>query len=121
MSLKALMTGTEGPLRQVVHRLLREHAGHQAVEPAVQVAGHVLEGLAHADGPFQKSGVAAKLFDGLLEGELGAQRRFFEKENDGFPCENLRVGGRRALHLGGEVQQQQDFVVGEIEVAQQVR
>ena len=57
---------------EVLDRLLGEDACDEAVVPALEVAGDVLEGLADADGSFEKRRVAAELFHGDFEGELGA-------------------------------------------------
>jgi hypothetical protein len=50
--------------------VLREGAGHNGIDPAIQVAGDILEGLAGADGAFAEDGIAAELLNGKLEIDL---------------------------------------------------
>ena len=72
-------------------------------------------------GPSMKTRVAAELLDGELERQLGAERRLFEQERDGLAVERVRIVARATLDFGGEIEQVEQFVVGEVEVAEQVR
>ena len=68
------------PLGQFLNGRLREHARHDALRPALQIAGDVLDRLALANGAGVIDGIAAQLLDGELEGEPRAQRWLFEQQ-----------------------------------------
>jgi hypothetical protein len=74
-----------GPLGQLVERALRESAGHDGVDPAIEVARHVADGLALANpsvAVILENVAAAELLDGQLKRHSGAQRRLFEEQRD---------------------------------------
>ncbi len=108
------------PLRQAIDRALQEHAGDQAIHPAVQVAGDILQGLANADRAFQEHAPAAHLLHGELEGELGAQRGLFEKHTEVLAVQGVRVVAGGSFHFCGKVEKVKEFVVGEVEILQKV-
>ncbi len=59
--------------------------------------------------------------NGVVESQACAQRGLLEKQADILTAQRAGILGRSVLHLGGEVEQIEDFVVGEIEIAHQVR
>ena len=67
-----------------------------------------------------KTRTAAQLLHGQFEGELGAQGGFFEQHADVLAVQGVRVVARRGLDLGGEVEQVDQFVVGQVEVVEKV-
>ena len=71
-------------------------------------------------GPSLKTRAAAQLLDGEFERELGAQRRLFEEQGDGFAREGAGVVAGRALDVGGEIEEVEQFVVGEIEIFEEI-
>ena len=83
---------------------VRMHPRHDAVRPAVQVAGHILDRFALADRSDAGDGVAAQLLDGELEGQPRAQRRFLEQQ--GKIAGGKRSGEffGRSLHFLCEIQ-----------------
>ena len=108
------------PLREFVHRVLGEDPRDDALGPAIQVAGDVLDGLALADRADRSDGIAAELLDRQLKGHPGAQRRLFEQQADVAPGECLGETLRRALDLSGEVENAEERVLGQVEVLGQV-
>ena len=105
---------------EAIDGTLQEDAGDQAIDPAIEVAGDVLQGLADADRAFEEDRSAAHLLHGKFEGELGAKRGLFEEHADVFSLEGMRVVGGRGLHFGGEVEQVEEFVVREVEILEEV-
>src|SRR5262245_8830206 len=104
------------PSRQIVDGLLCEHAGDDPIDPAIQIAGDVLQWLADADGAIDKDGGSAELRDGEFKSESGAEGGFFEKEGDGFAVENVSEGAGSALDFAGEVEEVDELVGGEVEI-----
>ena len=45
---------------------------------------------------------------------------FSNSMRDGLAVERVRIVARRLLHLGGQIEQVEQFVVGEVEIAQQI-
>ena len=90
------------------------------MDPAVEVAGDILDGLAGADGTFGEDGIAAELFDGEFEGEAGAEGSFFKEQGDGFAGEGMRLVAGRLLDIEGGIEEAGEFVVGDVEVAAEV-
>ena len=109
------------PFGQPIDGLLPEHPGDDAVHPAVQVARHVLQRLAHADRRLEKQRIAAQLFDGQLERQPRAQRGLLKQQRDGLARQRLRIIPRRPLDRGRQVQQITQLVVGQVQVPEQVR
>src|ERR1700676_3936059 len=72
--------GYVGPPCQLFDGRLGENARHNALRPALQIAGYILYRLAFSDGSGVIHRIAAKLFDGELEGEPGAERGFFKQQ-----------------------------------------
>ena len=70
---------------------------------------------------FSENGIAAELLDGQLKGEAGTQGSLFEQHADVLALERAGVIAGRLLHVGGEIQQAGQFIVGEVEVAAEIR
>ncbi len=113
------MTGTDDQ-REVFDRLLREGAGHDGIDPAIEVAGNVFDRLAGADGAVAENGIAAELFDGQLEGHVRAQRGLFEEQRDGCSSERAGVIAGGVFDVEREVQEVGELVVGEVEITREI-
>ena len=105
-----------------VQALLREGADDDGVDPALEVARHVLDRLAVGvhDVGGNLDDVAAEFADADGHGDAGAQRRLLEQQADVLAVQ--RVAGRRlhaldafALQLGGELQHLGEAIGIEIE------
>ena len=114
-------------LGDLMQPLLPERADHDRVDPALEVAGDVVDRLAigvhHVGGNLDD--VAAELADADGEGDARAQRRLFEQQPDVLAVQ--RVPGRRlhaldalALQLRGRLQQLRDAIGIEIENREKV-
>ena len=114
-------------LGDLVQPLLAERADHHRVDPALEVAGHVVDRLAigvHHVGR-DLDDVAAELADADREGDAGAQRGLLEQQADVPAVQRLR--GRRlhaldalALQLRRELEQLGDAIGIEIENGQEI-
>ena len=91
------MTGTRDHCGEAFDGALQEDAGDEAIDPAVEIAGDILEGLADADGAFEEDRAAAHLLHGEFEGELGAERGLFEEHADVLAVEGVGVVGGAKL------------------------
>ena len=107
-------------MRQFVHRVLREDARHDALRPAVQIAGDVLDRLALADRADRSDGIAAELLDRQLEGHPRAQRRLFEQQAEVAPGECLGEARGVRLICAARSRTRSERVLGQIEVLGQV-
>ncbi len=124
----ALMTCSLGVISQICDEaLLSERANHDGVDPALEVARHVVDGLpvrVHDVGG-NLDDVAAELAHADGEGHARAQRRLFEEQPDVPPIEG---GGRRRLHaldplalqLGRQLETLRERIGIEIENGQEV-
>ncbi len=109
---RALMTGDAGAGGHLGDGVVRVGAEDDEVHPALEIMGHVGEGLALAEGRLglvDEDGVAAEGVDGGLEGEAGAQRGLLEEHDHLARIEGVaevfgvvldRVG---ELHEGGHL------------------
>ena len=72
-------------------------------------------------GPSAETAIPAELLDRELERQARAQRRLFEEEGDGLAVERVRIFPRRLLDGRRQVEQGEEFVIGEVEIPEQVR
>ena len=115
-----MITGTRDHCGQAFDGALQEDAGDEAVDPAVEVARHIFQRLADADGAFEEDGSAAHLLHGEFEGELGAERGLLEQHAEVLAVERMRVGGGRFFDFGGEIEEIEEFVVREVEIREEI-
>ena len=87
------MTGTRGFARQLDRGLVREGANHDEVDPAREVARHILDRLALADTDIVRREInrmATELRHAGLEGEARPQRRLL-KDHRERPAAQVRM------------------------------
>jgi hypothetical protein len=60
------------------------------------------------------------LLDRQFKSKARAQRRLLKKQADILTAEGARILGGRSLHLGGQVEEIEDLVVSEVEIAHQI-
>src|SRR5882724_1912782 len=109
-----------GPMRQLLNGGLRKRSRDDRLRPPLQVPRDVLQRLANAQRTFARDGVSAQLLDRQFKCKARAQRRLLKKQADILTAERARILGGRPLYLGGQVEQVQDLVVSEIEIAHQI-
>ena len=114
------MTGTRDHCGEAIDGALQEDAGDDAVDPAVEIAGDVFERFADADGAFQEDRSAAHLLHGEFEGELGAERGLFEEHAEVLAVQGVGVVAGRVFDFGGEIEEVEEFVVGEVEILKEI-
>src|SRR6185295_18783628 len=100
------------PLRELFNGRLFEYARHDALRPALQIAGDVLDRLALANGASIIDGVAAQLLDREFESEPRPQRRLFEQQAQVTSREGFGKARRRALDLLRKSQQMRQRLDG---------
>ena len=106
------MTGTSAVRGHLGDGVVRVGAEDDDVHPALEVAGHVGEGFALAEGRLglvDEDGVAAEGVDRGLEGEARAQRGLLEEHDHLLGVERVAevfgvaLDGVRELHDGGHL------------------
>ena len=101
---------------QIVDRILFEYTRHDTVRPAVEIAGHVLQRLAIADGADADNAIAAELFDRKFESQPSPQRRLLEQQRQIAAGQRLRVSRRGAFDFSRELQQIGKLVTSKIQI-----
>jgi hypothetical protein len=107
-----------GETGQLLDQLVAEGATHRAVDPALEVARHVLDALAHADLAVARrvvDGVTAELRHPGLEGHAGAQRRLLEVHEQRAPGERRCIVLGIRLDLVGQLQRAAELLRVEVE------
>ena len=97
--------------------VVRVGAQDDDVDPALDVAGDVGDGLALAEGRvglIDEDGVAAHGVDAGLKAEAGAQAGFLKHEDHLLGVEGMAVLARVALDVVAELEDGADFGAGEI-------
>src|SRR5262249_48000198 len=102
--------------RELREAALREGANHDAVDPALEIARDVFDGLAVAECDFRRrlDDLTTELPDCNHERRARPERRFLEEQRDVTAGERLVGGvlrGAAALHVGGERKDAVDLAV----------
>ncbi len=108
------------PARQIVHRLLKEGARHDAAEPAIEIARHIFERFAQADPAVVNKREAAQFLNGELESHSRSQRRLLKEHRDRFPRESGAVFTGRAFDVVRKVEDGKEFTRSEVEIPGQI-
>ncbi len=109
--------------REVFDQLVAERPAHRGVDPALQVAGDVLDRFAHADlsvGGGVVDRVTAQLRHPGFERDPCSQRRLFEVHEQRAARQGVAVTRGVLLDVRGERQQPVQFRGTEIEQGNQV-
>ena len=107
---KGVDDGNAGIGGHFVENFLRVDTSHDAVDPAVEIAGDVSDGFAGAERSgglrmVEEDHAAAHALDADVEGDTGAQRGLFENQSDEFAGEGRGIAARTSLHVSGEQEQ----------------
>ena len=92
--------------------LVAEGPGHDPLNHALEIPGHVRHGFPLAETDFrgrQIDGESAQLVNADVEGDSRAQRRLFENHRERLALERLRVLCRVRLDVDGVLDQFSDF------------
>src|SRR5882762_3454115 len=109
-----------GPMRQLFNGGLRKRSRDDCLSPPLQVPRDVLQRFANAQRTFARDRVSTQLLDRQFKCEARAQRRLLKKQADILAAEGARIFGGSPLDLGSQVEQIEDLVVSEIEIAYQI-
>ncbi|HRN19445.1 MAG TPA: hypothetical protein PLU66_10210 [Trueperaceae bacterium] len=122
---KPVDDGDLGVPRELDERAMTVGAGHDAVHPAVQVAGDVAHRLAHAPADVvlaEEDGVTAQLGHGDVERGARPERLLLEDHGEGLVLHERRprpvLPGR--LELYGAVDQARELVPAQVGQGQEV-
>ena len=99
--------GNAGVFRHLLDDLVSEGSDHDPLNHALQILGHVVDGLALAEINFgwgQVERESAELLNSHVEADARAQRRLFEDHRQCFAVQGLAVGCRMGLYLAAENQ-----------------
>ena len=113
------MTGTEA----CGYGFVGKGAQHDAVHPALEVAGDVGERFARAQPPaglINEERTAAERADADFKRHPGTQRRLLEDEHQLLARESARKLRRARLHQAGQLEQTLHFPGGQVGNRQQV-